>query len=173
MRRLILLRHAKSDWPDGVADPDRPLAPRGQEAAPKMAAYLAAQGLLPDRVLVSPARRTQETWALVAESVPARAETVPEIYEAPPERILAAIRRAPEEAGTLLVVGHNPGIGELAAALVGEGPRKLRARAAGEFPTAAFAVIDFEGESWAALEPGTGRLERFVRPRDIDPELAG
>ena len=173
MRRLILLRHAKSDRPPGSSDRERPLNPRGRRVAPAVGAYLASEGLVPDLALISPATRTQETWALVAEHVAAPTETVPDIYEALPEEVLAAIRRAPDTAGTLIVVGHNPGIGELAAALVGEGPRKLRSRLALEFPTAALAVIDFEGDSWAGVGPGTGRLERFVRPRDIDPDLGG
>ncbi len=170
MRRLILLRHAKSDRPAGVRDLERPLNKRGRRAAPAVGARLAEEGLRPDLALVSPATRTRETWAAVKEALgnPPE-ETVPEIYEAAAEDILAAVRRAPEEAGTILVVGHNPGLGDLAAMLAGAGPKGLRALLATEFPTAAFAVIDFDG----AIAPGRGRLEHFVRPRDIDPDLAG
>ncbi len=170
MRRLILLRHAKSDRPPGVRDLDRPLNKRGRRAAPAVGARLAEVGLRPDVALVSSAARTRETWAAVKEALghPPE-EIVPEIYEAAPEQILAAVRGAPEEAGTILVVGHNPGIGDLAAMLVGAGPKGLRALLATEFPTAAFAVIAFDGP----IAPGRGRLEHFVRPRDIDPDLAG
>ena len=174
MRRLILLRHAKSDRPAGVPDRERPLNGRGRRAAPAVGAHLAGEGLAPDLALVSPARRTQETWEAVAAVLGGpQARTVPEIYEAPWKDILAAVRAAPDEAATLMVVGHNPGVGDLAGALAGEGPRKLLSRLASEFPTAAYAVIDFDAETWAALEPGRGRLDRFVRPRDIDPDLAG
>ena len=83
------------------------------------------------------------------------------------------IRAAPDTADTVIVVGHNPGLGDLAAGLAGAGPRAVRARLALEFPTAAYAVIAFDAAHWAAIAPGQGRLERFVRPRDIDPDLAG
>lgn len=170
MRRLILLRHAKSDRPAGIRDLERPLNKRGRRAAPAVGARLAEEGLRPDIALVSPATRTRETWAAVKEALgnPPE-ETVPEIYEAAAEDILAAVRAVPEETGTILVVGHNPGLGDLAAMLAGQGPKGLRALLASEFPTAAFAVIAFED----TIAPGRGRLEHFVRPRDIDPDLAG
>lgn len=174
MRRLILLRHAKSDRPAGVPDRERPLNGRGRRAAPAVGAHLAGEGSAPDLALVSPARRTQETWEAVAAILGApQARTVPEIYEAPWTDILAAVRAAPDEVTTLMVVGHNPGVSDLAGTLAGEGPRKALSRLAAEFPTAAYAVIDFDAQTWAAIEPGQGRLERFVRPRDIDPDLAG
>lgn len=174
MRRLILLRHAKSDRPAGVADRERPLNPRGRRVAPVVGAHLAAEGLVPDLALVSPATRAQETWEAAAAALgKVETLTVPEIYEAPEDRILDAIRRAPDAAATLVVVGHNPGLGDLATTLAGEGPRKRLTLLALEFPTAAFAVIDFEAGHWAEIAPGQGRLERFVRPRDIDPDLGG
>ena len=97
MRRLILLRHAKSEWPNGVADSERPLAPRGRMAAPRMAAYLAREKLVADKVLISPARRTRETWALIAPSLTPAPETAsePRIYEAPVARLLAVVREQP------------------------------------------------------------------------------
>jgi phosphohistidine phosphatase len=174
MRRLILLRHAKSDRQPGVADHARPLNARGRRAAPAVGARLAQDGLCPDLALVSTAERTRETWAAMAAAL-GEPETRwrPEIYEAPASRILAAIRDAPDTAATMIVVGHNPGLGDLAADLAGEGPQAVRTRLALEFPTAAYAVIDFDAAHWAAVAPGRGRLERFVRPRDIDPDLAG
>lgn len=174
MRRLILLRHAKSDRPAGVADRERPLNPRGRRAAPAVGAHLAKAGFRPDLALVSPAQRTRETWEAVAAGLgDPETRWQPEIYEAPAERILAVIRTAPDQAGTVIVVGHNPGLGDLASDLVGEGPREARSRLALEFPTAAYAVIDFDAARWAEVAPKRGRLERFVRPRDIDPDLAG
>ncbi|MGX9979424.1 SixA phosphatase family protein [Methylobacterium fujisawaense] len=174
MRRLILLRHAKSDRPPGVADHERPLNARGRRAAPAVGAHLAREGLCPDLALVSTAARTRETWEAMAATL-GNPETRwrPEIYEAPAQRILAVIREAPDTAGTVIVVGHNPGLGDLAAGLAGAGPRAARDRLALEFPTAAYAVIDFAGDLWGEVAPGRGRLERFVRPRDIDPDLAG
>lgn len=166
--RLLLLRHAKADRPPGVSDLDRPLDARGRAAAPRMGAYLAAEGLRPDLALVSPSRRTRETWEAAAEAlgvVPT--QIVPAIYEAPPEALLDAVRAAPAEAGTLILVGHNPGIEALADMLVASGPRAARSRLAGGFPTAALAVITFAGEDWSAVGR-TGRLERFVRPKDLD-----
>ncbi|AWB20528.1 histidine phosphatase family protein [Methylobacterium currus] len=166
MSRLILLRHAKSDWPEGVADPDRPLSPRGQEAAPKMAAYLAAQGLIPDRVLVSPARRTQETWDLVKPALGAVAdETVPQIYEAPVSRLLDVVRSIPDEVATALMIGHNPGLQDLAR-LLGQ-PSEARRTLTKKYPTAAVAVIDLAVESWAKVEAGEGTIERFVTPKSL------
>lgn len=174
MRRLILLRHAKSDRSPGVRDLDRPLNGRGRRAAPAVGARIAEEGLRPDLALVSPSQRTRETWAAIRGALgDPREETVPEIYEAAAGDILDAVRAAPDEAGTLIVVGHNPGLGDLAAALAGEGPRGLRALLATEFPTAAFAVIAFDAPAWAGIAPGEGRLEHFIRPRDIDPGLAG
>ncbi len=115
MRRLILLRHAKSDRPAGVRDLERPLNKRGRRAAPAVGKRMAEEGLRPDLALVSPATRTRETWAAIKDELGAPPdETVPEIYEAAAEDILAAIRGASEEAATLLVVGHNPGLGDLA-----------------------------------------------------------
>ncbi|MCJ2137220.1 histidine phosphatase family protein [Methylobacterium sp. J-026] len=174
MRRLILLRHAKSDRPAGVADRERPLNPRGRRAAPAVGARLAQDGLRPDLALVSTAQRTRETWAAMAAALgDPETRWQPEIYEAPAHRILAVIGAAPDTAATVMVVGHNPGLGDLAADLAGEGPRDARNRLALEFPTAAYVVIDFDTERWAEIAPGQGRLDRFVRPRDIDPDLGG
>jgi len=168
MLRLMLLRHAKSDWPTGTADLDRPLARRGREAAPRMGAYLAAEGLLPDLVLVSPARRAQETYDLVAPSLggaPMRVE--PRIYEAPPERLLAVVREVEARVRALLLIGHNPGFEELSRTLVGHGDRYALARLSEKYPTAGLAAIDFAVEAWSAVAPRAGRLDRFVTPKSI------
>jgi len=168
MRRLMLLRHAKSDWPAGMADLDRPLAPRGREAAPRMGAYLAEEGLLPDLVLVSPARRTQETFDLVAPHVgDPDSRTEPRIYEAPAERLLEVVRETPGAVRTLLLVGHNPGSEDLARRLVGHGDRYAFARLNQKYPTAGLAVIDFAVEEWREVAPRGGRLDRFVTPKTI------
>ena len=168
MRRLMLLRHAKSGWPGGVADIDRPLATRGRDAAPLVARHLADEGLVPDLVLVSPARRTLETWNLVqAAAADAPMRTDPRIYEAPPGRLLEVAQEVGPEVRTLLMIGHNPGFEGLARLLVGHGDRYAFARLAQKYPTAGLAVIDFPVETWREVEPGTGRLDRFVTPASL------
>jgi phosphohistidine phosphatase len=168
-RRLILLRHAKSAWPDGVADQKRPLAPRGQKAAPLMGAYIKREKLIPDRVLVSTARRTQETWNLIAPSLPkgVKKRDIEAIYEAPPNRLLEVIRDTDASVRCLMVVGHNPGLQQFALALVGAGDADAIRRLGEKFPTAALAVIDFSLDLWSDLHAGTGTLERFVTPKSI------
>ena len=170
MRRLILLRHAKSDWSEPAKrDHDRPLNPRGRAAAPRIGRYMAENGLLPDRVAVSPSLRTRQTFALVAQAFArAPAENLdPRIYEAAPDTLLALIREAPEAARTLLVVGHNPGLHELALALVRPGDSDAHAHLHDKMPTGALAVIDFPSGNWRGIRPGTGRLDRFVTPRSL------
>lgn len=171
MRRLILLRHAKSDRTPGVADLDRPLNPRGRRNAPRMGEYLAAEGLRPDALVVSPSLRTRQTWEAVQGALKGpEPEFVTAIYEAPEAALLAVARATSDTAASLLMIGHNPGLQDLALRLVGSGDKTGRRRLAVEFPTATVAVIDFEGESWSAIGPGAGRLERFVAPKDLDGE---
>ena len=168
MRRLMLLRHAKSAHPSGESDIDRPLAPRGREAAPRIATYLREEGLFPDLVLVSSARRTRETWELVRPAlgdVEMRIE--PRIYEAPSERLLAVVREVGPDVRSLLMIGHNPGFADLAKWLVGDGDRQALSRLARKYPTAGLAVIDFPVDSWARVDGRGGRLDRFVTPKSL------
>ncbi|MFN3670720.1 MAG: SixA phosphatase family protein [Bosea sp. (in: a-proteobacteria)] len=169
MRRLMLLRHAKSNWPEGVADRDRPLATRGREAAPVMGRYLADELLLPDLVLVSPSRRTLETWELVApmltEKPPSHVE--PRIYEAPSQRLLHVAQEVEPAVRTLLMIGHNPGFEELAAALTSHGDRYAAARMNQKYPSCGLAVLDFDIEDWRDLSLRSGRLDRFVTPGSL------
>lgn len=171
LRRLCLLRHAKSSWEDPtLADFDRPLAPRGQAAAPRIAAWMAENGFLPDVALCSAAARTRETWDLAAprlgKDVPVR--FLRSIYEAPWERLLGAVRDLPATARTAVLIGHNPGMEELAGRLAGGGSdRDALSRMSRKFPTAAVAVFDVAGSGWADLAPGMARLAAFVRPKDL------
>jgi phosphohistidine phosphatase len=170
MRRLMLLRHAKSDWSmPGQRDHDRPLAPRGRKAAPLIGRYMAEQAMIPDHAIVSTATRTRETWRLLAEMFPTTppADFEDRIYEASPRDILATIAQAPASAQSLLVVGHNPGFHETANLLVDSGDKGMRQSLSEKFPTAALAVIDFDIDDWAAIRPGGGRLKRFVTPRAV------
>jgi phosphohistidine phosphatase len=167
------LRHAKSDWSvGGQRDQDRALAARGREAAPLIGAYMARHGLKPDKALVSSARRARETWDLVA---PAFGKSLdvsfdPRLYEANPKALLIPLREAGSTAHSLLVVGHNPGIQELASLLMASGDIDARQRLLEKFPTAALAVIDFPIDTWSALAPHSGRLDRFVTPRALDAD---
>ncbi|WP_026620122.1 phosphohistidine phosphatase [Ensifer sp. WSM1721] len=171
-RRLMLLRHAKSAWPDGVADHRRPLAGRGRKAAPAIGAFMARQELIPDLALVSTARRAQETWELVAEALPHEVEArdAVGIYEVAAAAMIDVIRKVEPTVEKLLIVGHNPGMAELALLLAGSGNAVALERLEAKFPTAGLAVIDFTIEQWSEIAPGTGRLVQFVTPRMLDED---
>src|SRR5262245_20468288 len=142
MRRLLLLRHAKAErLQSGGRDHDRILAKRGRDDSAAIGAYLVRHKLVPDHALVSTSARTRETWGLVAKSFakPPPVEFEGSIYEAAPEAILKAIRATEASVKTLLVVGHNPGMQQLAALLVASGDVEARQRLLEEFPTSAFA----------------------------------
>ena len=169
MLRLMLLRHAKSNWPAGVADRDRPLAARGREAAPLMGGYLAQELLLPDLVLISPARRTVETWELVAPMLPENPATQyePRIYEARTSALLDVVQETAPVVKTLLMIGHNPGFEDLAQSLTGHGDRYAAARMSQKYPTCGLAVLDFAIEDWRDVAERGGRLDRFVTPASL------
>lgn len=171
MLSLMLLRHAKSSWADtGQADLDRPLNDRGKRAAAAVGRYMASNGLMPQLVLCSPARRTSETWGLVAGELPATPEVLvaAEIYNSGDgEALMECLRHKAGAAQSVLLVGHNPSIGELAQTLIGTGSGKLRERLEKKYPTAAFAVFSFDLDKWESLAAGSGTLLHFVRPRDL------
>ncbi len=171
MRRLILLRHAKSNWTGiGLKDQDRALASRGRDAAPRVGAYMAHHALVPDLVLASTATRARDTWALVAEAF-RNAPPVSydeRLYETGPKAILDAIKSTQRDVHVLLVVGHNPGLRDLAELLIASGDVDARQRLLEKFPTAGLAVIDFPIDDWGKLHPKSGRLDRFVAPRQLD-----
>ncbi|SMF54077.1 phosphohistidine phosphatase [Tistlia consotensis] len=169
-RRLYLLRHAKSSWDDPEQrEFDRPLARRGRRAASALGRALKARGLRPDLVLCSTAARAQETWRLVAAELPAAPplRLLRSLYLAAPSRLLERIRSADPAAETLLLVGHNPGLENLATQLAGPGsaPAALEALSA-KFPTAGLAVFELDGP-WDAIAPGTARLVEFVTPKAL------
>jgi phosphohistidine phosphatase len=171
MRRLLLLRHAKAErLQSGGRDHDRILAKRGREDAAAVGAYLVRHKLIPDQALVSTSARTRETWGLIAKAFPRvpPADFESAIYEAAPEAILQAIRASEPKAKTLLVVGHNPGIQQLAAILIASGDVEARQRLLEEFPTSAFAAISFAADSWDGVHPNGGRLEHFVTPQTLE-----
>jgi phosphohistidine phosphatase len=184
-RRLILLRHAKSDWPD-VPDRDRPLAKRGRRDAPRIGRWLHEHGYQPDVVVVSDAARTRQTWDLVAPELggsPA-VHFEPRAYAASALTLLYLAQELPARYRTALLIGHNPGLSELAASLAGPPesttaagpPGSDRAtgpavkdngpRAAISLPTAAVAVFEFTGD-WPSLTPGHARLINLTTPADL------
>lgn len=160
-RRLVLLRHAKSDYPEGVVDHERPLAPRGRRDAPLVGRWLARSGIAPDTVVCSTARRAQETWDLAAAELPGppAARLEPRVYEATVLGLLMLVRELPDADRTALIVGHNPGLAELAVGLVAPPPP-------GSFPTAAVAVVGLPGD-WSRVVPGQARLLAFAVPADM------
>ncbi|MFM9134126.1 MAG: SixA phosphatase family protein [bacterium] len=165
-RTLILLRHAKSAYPPGVADHDRPLAPRGQADAPAAGRWLAEVHPEIDAVVLSPARRTRETWALVSDEArePWPEPVVePRVYEAEARTLLDVVRALPPSASKALVIGHNPGLEDLAIVLAGDADPEALRRLALKFPTSAIAVVEVTGE-WADLPRGA-RLSRVEVPR--------
>jgi len=167
--RLLLLRHAKSSWNNArLADHDRPLAPRGLRAAETMAAHLAAVDRPPDLVLCSTARRALDTLEPLRTRLPAGTEVLVEgdLYGAPAPALLARLRLVPDEAGTVLLVGHNPGLEDLVHLLGRPGDPSLLARVRAKFPTAALATLAFAGP-WTELGPGDATLEAFVVPGDV------
>jgi phosphohistidine phosphatase len=173
MRRLMLLRHAKSDRSaPGARDRDRPLDARGKSAAPRIGAYMARHSLMPDHVLCSPARRTVDTWSLVAEAFakPPVVDFDDRLYDASAETVLDVVRETGAEIHSLLVIGHNPGLQDLAGLLIASGDLEARERLREKFPTAALLVIDFAFDDWRKLHRRAGRLDRFVTPRSLASE---
>lgn len=170
MRRLILLRHAKSSWDqDDLPDRLRPLAQRGRLAAPLMGAWLADVGLVPDAVLCSDSVRARETWDRLRPLLP-RAPLVQfreRLYHAAPRTLLMETRAAPPQARALMLIGHEPGLGGFLRRLVPDPVEPDLARAFEKFPTAAVAVVGFRIDSWADLGFQTGALTRFAVPRDL------
>ena len=168
MRRLLLLRHAKTERPEpGERDRDRKLTERGQADAPIIAAYMAHHRLVPDLALVSPATRAEQTWALIATALrKSRVVMEPRLYNAAAETLIEVIA-ATTDARTVLVVGHNPGIHDLAVQLIASGDVETRERIKEKLPTCGLVVLEFPFDDWSRLRPSSGRLERFVSPRLI------
>jgi phosphohistidine phosphatase len=169
MRRLILLRHAKTERAEpGERDRDRTLTKRGRADASAIGAYMARHGLVPDVALVSPAKRAQETWALLAQAFAKAPKLVNEerIYNADTEALIEVIGAA-RGAHCLIVIGHNPGLHDAAVQLIASGDVEARERVAEKLPTSGLVVIDLAFDDWSKLHRHAGRLERFVTPKLI------
>lgn len=170
MKTLYLLRHAKSSWDSpGSADFDRPLNPRGRKAVRSLARHLARAAIRPDLVLCSAAIRTRETLDRLGDAV-AGVDTAVErgLYEATDSRLLARLRQVADAVGSVLVIGHNPGLERLALRLCAGGDAQALALLREKYPTGALATLTAPLERWADLKPGCCRLEAFVRPADLE-----
>jgi phosphohistidine phosphatase len=168
-RELLVLRHAKSDWTSAAAsDFDRPLAKRGKQQAPKVGHWLRAQGLVPDDVLSSPAKRARQTVKRVCEALGfdvARVRWDPRVYEGTLDSLLQALGTTPARARRVLLVGHNPGLETLLGYLWGDASTLP---ADGKLlPTAALARLELP-EEWTALGYGAARLLSLIRPAEMD-----
>jgi len=172
MKRLYLLRHAKAVPADpALEDHDRELTVRGMHDAGAMARYMRKNGFIPDLILSSSAARTRQTTELVLREIAARTDYRESLYLAEAGKILMLVQAAPQSVAGTMVVGHNPGLEDLANLLAREPVRrKERVRRdvlEEKFPTAALAVLDFDVEKWRDIRPGEGALADFVRPRDL------
>lgn len=173
MKTLTLLRHAKSGWDDpALRDYDRALNAKGKRAAALVGGYLRGAGGFFDHVVASPAVRVVETLAQVETGYGRTLAPVWDrrIYLASAVTLLDIVRESPAAAARALLVGHNPGLEDLAMLLVPLSDAPARVTLEAKYPTATIAEITFEGD-WAELAAGAGRLTRFVRPRDLDPAL--
>lgn len=173
MKTLTLLRHAKSDWTDAVArDFDRPLNDRGRRAARTMGAHMAAQGLAFDKVIASPAQRVRDTLHEVERGYgqPLACDFDQAIYLASSSTLLDLVRASDDRVTRLLLVGHNPGLEDLALELSDDdADSPMRHEVEIKYPTATLAEIALDVPCWRDVT--SGRIVRFVRPRDLDPEL--
>jgi len=171
MRRLMLLRHAKTERAqpgERDRDRDRKLMKRGRADAPIVGAYLAHHDLAPDLALVSPAERAQETWRLVAAALDKRPRTEIDerLYSASPQKLLEIIAE-PRKARSLLIVGHNPSLHEFALQLIASGNAEAREELSEKLPTSGLVVMELPIDDWSLARPRAARLERFVTPRLI------
>lgn len=170
MLRLLLLRHAKSDWGNpALGDIDRPLNARGRAAAQTMASYLVAEALIPEHILCSVARRTRETLSHLAVALDhqCQIELRKDLYLQNEDSYLSIIRGFDGSVQNMLIIGHNPAIEDTAQKLIGVGDQTFINDLETKYPSGGLAVIDFEVESWGDISPAGGRLERFVKPRDL------
>jgi phosphohistidine phosphatase len=166
VKRLYLLRHAKSSWKQPeLADRDRPLAGRGRRAAKAIGRHLREAGIDPELVLCSPARRARETLERIEPALGRGAVRVePALYGASAGELLTLLREVPDAVGSVMLIGHNPAMAGLALDLAGRGSDLARLEQ--KFPTAALATLQFAG-SWRELKDGGAELVGFVTPKEL------
>lgn len=168
VRTIILLRHAKSSWSDPtLADIDRPLAPRGERASRSIAEYIRRKKIHPDLVLCSPSLRTRQTLGAIEPSLGKRStvEVVPALYAASETELLEQLQALPHSIGSVMLIGHNPGLHDLARVLASRGAdlRQLEEK----FPTGALATLVADNDSWAGLGLGSATLVDYVVPKQL------
>ena len=170
MLTLSLLRHAKSSWDNpGAKDFDRPLAKRGEHAAPRMGVFMASHGIAPELILCSPAVRTRQTLDLI---LPQLAGTPTVEYEeafylAAPSVLLSRVRKMGPKVHHVMIVGHDPGMQGLALDLAGAGDAEMLTALGRKFPTAGLAVIAFKSREWSKIGSGKGHLELSMTPKAL------
>lgn len=171
MKRLGLLRHAKSDWDDlSLRDFDRGLNARGRRGAALMGRHIREHGIAWDLLLASPAERVKRTLEASGLEVPARWDQ--QAYLADADGLMGLLRRIGGNPDAVLLAAHNPGLQELVFSLVPpEAQNALFEELAEKYPTATFALLELEIDAWADCKAGCGKLVHFARPRDLDPEL--
>ena len=165
MKRLILTRHAKSNWDDpAIPDHDRPLNDRGKAAAAELGVWLASRGYVPGEVLCSDALRTRKTWSGLAPALPGTPvlNLKPALYHAGPDVMLAVLRHAKEDC--VMMIGHNPGIAEFAGRLVARPPVSAEFS---RYPTGATLVCDFIADTWGEVGFGSAATVDFIVPREV------
>ncbi len=169
VKTLYLLRHAKSSWDDpGLADHDRPLAPRGQRAVRKLSRHMHRSGVAPELVLCSSSVRTRETLEGISGALGGADVRIDAgLYAAPVEALLDAVRAVEPGVGSVMLIGHNPGLQWLAIALAGSGDEDGLRRLAENLPTGALATLSVHTETWAEVEPGSCELVGYVVPREL------
>jgi phosphohistidine phosphatase len=163
MKTLLILRHAKTQSDAPAGDHVRELTERGHHNAAAMGAYIHNLIGTPDAIVTSDATRARQTAEIVASAVDFTAPLTvePQIYAADPDTLLAVVRRIPDGVQTVIIVGHNPGFEELAAALAGNAEHEVR------LPTSGLALLEFDVEGWDAVRAGAGRLREIATPRAI------
>jgi phosphohistidine phosphatase len=168
MKRLYLLRHAKSSWKDAtLADHDRPLAGRGRRASEAIARQLSDRSIEPKLVLCSTARRARETLDRIAPALGTPTVKIePDLYVADARGLLERLRGLPDAIESVMLIGHNPAMQELAVDLARPSP--AASELAAKYPTAALAVLTFTASTWRRLGHGTAELVELVKPRDLE-----
>jgi phosphohistidine phosphatase len=175
MLTLTLMRHAKSDWgvtPSGqtLGDKDRPLARRGINDTPRMAAWIKTNRLIPELVLCSTAVRTQQTLKLLKQALNDEIQNIQlceDLYLAEADDLIEIVRAVTGNVRHMMVLGHNPGLQDAAIELIGSGDAELRRALALKFPTAGVAVIDFPADRWIDVRSRTGKLRHFMAPKRL------
>lgn len=168
IKRLVIMRHAKSDWPDGVPDHERPLLERGHREAPLAGKWLLKHKVVPDFILCSSSLRTRQTCTWICKELGDKAPTPKledDLYAASAQRMLTVINHVPDTVTTLMIVAHMPGVQDLAMHLASrDSDHDAYMDAATRYPTSAFTVLELE-KPWAELDGQDARLTHFTVPR--------